>query len=86
MDEREQVLTEEGRARRHFLKQAGTVAWASPLIVTMMSRAAQAAPGDPCGTIGPTPGVCVVTTPCGSVETCLPDPLSPGDCACQTNP
>ena len=42
-------------SRREFLKQAGTVAWAPPFILTMMSSTAHAqvscAPaGSPCGT------------------------------------
>lgn len=79
----EQGLSREGQARRRFLKQAGTVAWASPFIVTMMSRAAHAQA--PCGTVDPDPpNLCLVTTPCGSTQTCLPDPnpLNAGDCIC----
>ena len=42
--------------RRDFLKQAGTVAWATPIILTMAADPARAqatsclAPGEPCGT------------------------------------
>ncbi|MFN2589016.1 MAG: hypothetical protein ABR613_12985 [Actinomycetota bacterium] len=71
MDERDQALSEEGRARRRFLKQAGAVAWGAPLIVTMMSRAALAQPG--CGT-QTAPNACNITTPCGSPALCAPDP------------
>lgn len=87
MEDQDKVLSEEGQARRRFLKQAGTVAWASPMILTMMSRAANAQAGT-CGQIGPNPGVCVVSTPCGSTEACLPDPnpLNLGDCICQAVP
>ncbi len=67
VEERDQVLNEEGQARRRFLKQAGTVAWASPLILTMMSRAAHAQV-EVCGTKigGPGTTACTVTLPCGS--------------------
>lgn len=88
MSEHEQKLSEEGQARRRFLKQAGTVAWASPVLVTMMTRAASASHITVCGTatIG---GGCTVATPCGSTSVCLPDPANPGignNCLCQTAP
>jgi hypothetical protein len=75
--EREDALTDEGQARRRFLKQAGTVAWASPFIVTMMSRAAQAQPG-PCGVQVESPEppfsmFCQVTAPCGTAIPCVPN-------------
>lgn len=84
-------LSEEGRARRRFLKQAGTVAWASPLIVTMMSRAANAQ-GSPCGTQdftiegGAPLFFCHVAAPCGTTQQCVPDEANfgPGNpCVCQ---
>jgi hypothetical protein len=83
----EQRLTEEGQARRRFLKQAGTVAWASPFIVTMMSRAAHAQDVQ-CGEVGLDPNVCVVATPCGSTEQCVPspNPLDQGACFCAALP
>lgn len=78
-------LNEQGQARRRFLKQAATVAWASPLIVTMMSRAAHAQDG--CGEVGLTPGVCEVQTPCGTAQQCVPDPTAfDGSCICVTLP
>jgi hypothetical protein len=90
--EREEALTEEGQARRRFLKQAGTVAWASPFIVTMMSRAAHAQA--PCGVqaldAGLPPAIfCDTTggTPCGTAVPCIPDPANPGPgqpCICAT--
>jgi hypothetical protein len=84
----EHGLSAEGQARRRFLKQAGTVAWATPFIVTMMSRTAHAQ-GTVCGEQAGTPGsfFCNVTTPCGSTEQCIPNPLDPGgDCVCQAVP
>lgn len=61
--EREERLTAEGLARRTFLKRAAVAAWASPFIVTMMSRSAHAQ--DPCGTSAN--GIsCTVTAPCGT--------------------
>lgn len=82
----ENGLSAEGQARRRFLKQAGTVAWATPFIVTMMSRAAHAQ--DLCGTIGPGDTECTVTQACGSPQQCLPspNPLNLGDCVCATLP
>lgn len=82
-------LTEEGQARRRFLKQAGTVAWASPFIVTMMSRAAHAQT-TVCGTQAlaadpPFALFCNVTQPCGTAIPCVPDPTDPGagnNCIC----
>lgn len=87
MEEREQVLSDEGQARRRFLKQAGAVAWGAPLIVTMMSRAAHAQP-NVCGDQSVTPPFfCTVTAPCGSAEQCVPDPTDPGgDCLCEALP
>lgn len=71
-------LTDRGRARRTFLKQAVTTVWASPLILTMMTRTA-AAQGRVCGytdtATATEPIHCVVTSPCGSMEgTCSPEP------------
>lgn len=69
MEEHEQDLTEQGESRRRFLRQAGTVAWATPFIVTMMSRTALAQDA-PCGIVDIDEGVCVTTTPCGSGLVC----------------
>jgi hypothetical protein len=88
--ERHDGLTEEGQARRKFLKQAGTVAWASPFIVTMMSRAAHAQAT--CGTQAldanpPFALLCNETQPCGTAQLCVPDPDDPGpgnNCLCQS--
>jgi len=78
-------LNEQGQARRRFLKQAATVAWASPFIVTMMSRTAHAQAG--CGEVGLTPGVCEVSAPCGTAQQCVPDPTAlDGSCVCVTLP
>ena len=61
------------------------MAWASPLIVSMMSRNAFANhEAGHCGSVDVDPNVCVVTQPCGSTEQCLPNPLDPGECACVT--
>lgn len=91
MSEREVGLTEEGRARRRFLKQAGAVAWGAPLIVTMMSRAAHAQ--TTCGTqilIGAGPAIgCNQTSACGSLQACVPDATDPGignACLCESVP
>ena len=81
---------EEAGSRRRFLKQAATVAWASPMIVTMMSRSAMAQPAQ-CGTLllfsqpgGGSQLRCAVTQPCGSAQNCQPTGfLNPGDpCFC----
>ena len=84
----ENGLNAEGQARRRFLKQAGTVAWATPFIVTMMSRTAHAQGGAECGQVDLDPSICVVTTPCGSTEQCVPNPnpLGGGNCICVTTP
>jgi hypothetical protein len=88
VDETAQVLTEEGRARRRFLKQAATVAWAAPFIVTMTGRAAQAQ--QVCGqyVVSPDPNlpiaVCNQFVVCGSTTSCQPtSPVSGSDCTCQ---
>lgn len=89
MIEREEALTEEGQARRRFLKQAGTVAWASPFILTMMSRAAHAQPAQ-CGTTAlaadpPFTLFCEVTQACGTAIPCIPAPGATGEgdpCIC----
>lgn len=84
MTEHQIGLNEEGQARRRFLKQAGAVAWASPFIVTMMSRAAHAQ-DQVCGTQD-LDGLCnLVSMPCGTTAVCapvggIPDPG--GDCVC----
>jgi hypothetical protein len=93
VEAKDQGLTEDGRARRRFLKQAVTVTWASPLIVTMMSRAAHAQ-GEVCGTytveFDPVTQVprfgCATTQPCGSTFVCGFDLDNPpgvgGNCFC----
>jgi len=84
VSELEQKLSEEGQARRRFLRQAATVAWASPVLVTMMSRAAQATHVTNCGTVA-VGGGCVVNPICGSAAVCLPagDPTPGAPCTCQ---
>ncbi len=84
--ESEERLTAEGLARRTFLKRAAVAAWASPFIVTMMSRSAHAQIGAICGTTADGAS-CTVTTPCGTdggIQTfCVPQFLGdPGDCVC----
>ena len=79
MIDKELELNEQGRARRRFLKQAATVAWASPFIVTMMSRTAHAQ--QVCGTQAldadpPFALFCQVSQPCGTVTVCVPDPAA----------
>jgi hypothetical protein len=92
--ERRDGLTEEGQARRKFLKQAGTVAWASPFIVTMMSRAAHAQ-GQQCGVtalnvdVDPPTLFCNVDNPCGTGLACAPPAGVPGagnPCTCVAAP
>lgn len=81
MSERHEGLTEEGQARRKFLKQAGTVAWASPFIVTMMSRAAHAQTTCGVQVLDANPPfaiLCNQTSPCGTAVACVPDPTDPG--------
>lgn len=89
MDENDQVVSQEGRARRRFLKQAATVAWGAPLVVTMMSRAAQAQ-GTVCGeyVVNPDPtlpfATCITFAACGSATSCQPtSQVSGSDCTCQ---
>lgn len=67
-------------SRRKFLKQAGTVAWAAPFILTMASTNAHAqqvscAPaGSPCGTYVEELGVCAPT----NAVVCCGDCTYPG--------
>ena len=58
---------DDGLSRRTFLRHAVVAAWASPLIVTMLSRSASAATSRSCGTKIGGPGTtdCRVTAPCG---------------------
>ena len=80
-----QELNEQGQARRRFLKQAGTVAWASPFIVTMMSRAAHAQVVV-CG-VQDLDSVCGVGQGCGTAQVCAPEggiPDPGGNCTCQS--
>lgn len=77
-------MTDEGLAesgsidRRRFLGRAATVAWATPMILTMMSsRAGASLPGEVCGTAQNLQQACVVTTPCTSpAPLCKHDPLA----------
>lgn len=69
-------MSEQTRSRREFLRKAGTVAWATPFILTMASSSAHAqvscAPaGSPCGTYVEELDVCA---PTNAVVCC-------GDCA-----
>lgn len=93
MELKDRALSEEGQARRRFLRHAATVAWASPLVVTMMSRAAHAQ-GQVCGTYGvefdPVTQVprfgCTIEQPCASTFVCGFDSNNPpgvgGSCIC----
>lgn len=83
-------MDERGRApkdlsRRRFLKHAVAAAWVSPFIVTMASRAAEAAPRT-CGTKIGGPGTtdCRVTTPCGAAAAvgCKGSPAAPAGSPC----
>ncbi len=85
MIDKELELNEQGQARRRFLKQAATVAWASPFIVTMMSRAAHAQPQS-CGVMNELL-LCDVTFPCGTGLICRLDGSTPSPgrpCSCLT--
>ena len=66
-------MSDHDESRREFLKQAGTVAWATPFILTMMSPSALAQAS--CGPAG---------TNCGAwnsvLETCLPLAQAPVVC------
>jgi hypothetical protein len=71
--------------RRRFLRQAATVAWATPTILTLMSSraGAQVGPVQPCGRdLGG--GNCENDPPCASpLPQCQTDPQSlTGECAC----
>ncbi|HEX2196329.1 MAG TPA: hypothetical protein VHJ76_05320 [Actinomycetota bacterium] len=84
MDDRERA--DNGNlSRRRFLRHAAAAAWASPLIVTMMSRSAAAGPAN-CGKKigGPGTTACHVTTPCGgaSVVGCKASPAAPAGSPC----
>ena len=82
-------MSDEARSRRDFLRQAGTVAWATPFILTMASPSAHAqvscAPaGTNCGAWNSDLEVCLPLAQapvvcCGSCER-----ISPTDmfCAC----
>jgi len=63
------------QSRRHFLKRAGGVAFAAPVIVTMMSRSVNAAHTQ-CGTVSSVNlaglGTCTVTAACHTAQTCGP--------------
>lgn len=90
MTEHEHELNEQGQARRRFLKQAGTVAWASPFILTMMSRSAHAQAVCGIQALDANPPfalLCNETQPCGTAQVCVPDPDALGagnNCLCQS--
>ncbi|HEX2057699.1 MAG TPA: hypothetical protein VHI71_04945 [Actinomycetota bacterium] len=81
----EQRLAEDGLSRRRFLRHAAVAAWASPFIVTMMSRSAAAGPAT-CGKKKGGPGTteCLVTTPCGGAAAvgCKASPAAPPGSPC----
>lgn len=71
--------------RRRFLQHTATVAFAAPVIVSMMSGAAKAAGlGDQCGTksggVGDT--ACNVTDPCTTGLSCQGLPAGPMGTPC----
>jgi hypothetical protein len=75
-------MSDAGLARRKFLKHAGMAAWASPVIITMLSRSAQAQVVV-CGST--TNGLdCLDATACSPPNTlCAPAQVGPGNCTCQ---
>ncbi len=85
MDEQPRAEGHEGLSRRRFLRHAIVAAWASPLIVTMTSRSAQAGPAT-CGTKIGGAGTtdCRVTTPCGATAAvgCKASPAAPAGSPC----
>ena len=79
-------MSDESRSRREFLRQAGTVAWATPFILTMASSSAHAqvscaTPGTGCGNWSTPLQQCLPLAPpvvcCGSCEH-----LNEGDTFC----
>ena len=60
-------MDEHAKSRRDFLRQAATVAWATPFILTMAAPSAHAQPvscapaGSPCGTYVEELDVCAPT-------------------------
>jgi hypothetical protein len=78
------VADKRAESRREFLKQAGTVAWAAPLILTMAAPSAHAQTscipeGSPCGNV--VGGVCV---PAHTLQNCCGtcEPAGPNFCFC----
>lgn len=75
----------DGLTRRRFLRHAVVAAWASPMIVTLASRSAQAAAPQTCGKKigGAGTTECGVTTPCGSAAVgCKGSPAAPAGSPC----
>ena len=71
--------------RRRFLKRAGTVAWLTPVILTLSTKAAYAnhckGNGSTCGNFKD--GVCVPQgTLCCTQCSCTPDPDDSKKCKC----
>lgn len=85
MGEQAAAKTDDGLSRRRFLRHAVVAAWASPMIVTMLSRSAQAGPAT-CGTKIGGAGTtdCRVTTPCGGMAAvgCKASPAAAAGSAC----
>ncbi len=79
---------EQNQSRRDFLRQAGTVAWATPFILTMASSTAHAqscAPaGTPCGAWNSTLELCLplAQAPVVCCGTCEFTPADPQFCLC----
>ncbi len=83
MDESGSGTNSKVMERRRFLRQAATVAWAAPTIVTLMSsRAGAQVGGISCGTV--VGGACSQDPPCGTaLPSCQPDPTDVfGECIC----
>lgn len=87
--EEQQRIAGSGIERRDFLRNTATVAFAAPVIVSLLSGPARAQVGgigEECGTksggVGST--TCNVTAPCGTMLECRADPTNQlsDDCFC----
>jgi hypothetical protein len=80
--------------RREFIRKAGRIAWATPLIYTALTIREQAQAVQICADTGIVPGSCVDCTaacePCNPTcptgTECQPDLLVAGCCSCQVPP
>jgi hypothetical protein len=76
------VTDSRGMDRRRFLRTAGTVAWATPVVLTVFSSRAGAQSPSLCG---PVTVICDNNPPCTSslFPVCRTDPaLASGQCGC----